>query len=129
MAVLPTPGSPMSTGLFLVRRLSTCMTRRISSSRPITGIELAVAGGFGEIVGVAFQGLVLGLGILVGDALGAAHGDQRLEDGVVAGAGAFQELAGGVAALFGDGEQKVLGGDELVLEADRLRRKRDPGSG
>jgi hypothetical protein len=25
MAVLPTPGSPMSTGLFLVRRLSTCM--------------------------------------------------------------------------------------------------------
>src|SRR5690606_18340827 len=30
MAVLPTPGSPMSTGLFLVRRDSTCMTRRIS---------------------------------------------------------------------------------------------------
>ena len=37
MAVLPTPGSPMSTGLFLVRRVSTCMTRRISSSRPMTG--------------------------------------------------------------------------------------------
>ena len=37
MAVLPTPGSPMSTGLFLVRRDSTCMTRRISSSRPMTG--------------------------------------------------------------------------------------------
>ena len=36
-AVLPTPGSPMSTGLFLVRRDSTCTTRRISSSRPITG--------------------------------------------------------------------------------------------
>ena len=30
MAVLPTPGSPMSTGLFLVRRDSTCMTRSIS---------------------------------------------------------------------------------------------------
>ena len=40
MAVLPTPGSPMSTGLFLVRRLSTWMTRRISSSRPITGSSL-----------------------------------------------------------------------------------------
>jgi hypothetical protein len=36
-AVLPTPGSPMSTGLFLVRRLSTCTTRRISVSRPMTG--------------------------------------------------------------------------------------------
>ena len=37
MAVLPTPGSPMSTGLFLVRRDSTCMTRSISRSRPMTG--------------------------------------------------------------------------------------------
>ena len=36
-AVLPTPGSPMSTGLFFVRRDSTCTTRRISASRPITG--------------------------------------------------------------------------------------------
>ena len=37
IAVLPTPGSPMRTGLFFVRRESTWMTRRISSSRPITG--------------------------------------------------------------------------------------------
>ena len=40
MAVLPTPGSPMSTGLFLVRRESTWITRLISSSRPITGSSL-----------------------------------------------------------------------------------------
>lgn len=40
MAVLPTPGSPMSTGLFLLRRCSTWMARRISSSRPITGSSL-----------------------------------------------------------------------------------------
>ncbi|SLJ82600.1 Uncharacterised protein [Mycobacteroides abscessus subsp. abscessus] len=39
-AVLPTPGSPISTGLFLVRRLSTCMTRSISFERPITGSSL-----------------------------------------------------------------------------------------
>ena len=39
-AVLPTPGSPISTGLFLVRRDSTCTTRRISLSRPITGSSL-----------------------------------------------------------------------------------------
>ena len=40
IAVLPTPGSPISTGLFLVRRLSTCTTRRISLSRPMTGSSL-----------------------------------------------------------------------------------------
>ena len=40
IAVLPTPGSPMSTGLFLVRRERTWMTRRISSSRPMTGSSL-----------------------------------------------------------------------------------------
>ena len=40
MAVLPTPGSPMSTGLFLVRRLRIWMVRRISSSRPMTGSSL-----------------------------------------------------------------------------------------
>ena len=37
IAVLPTPGSPIRTGLFFVRRLSTCMVRRISSSRPMIG--------------------------------------------------------------------------------------------
>ncbi len=40
MAVLPTPGSPMRTGLFLVRRERTWMTRRISSSRPTIGSRL-----------------------------------------------------------------------------------------
>ena len=37
IAVLPTPGSPMSTGLFLVRRQRICTTRSISPSRPISG--------------------------------------------------------------------------------------------
>ena len=40
MAVLPTPGSPISTGLFLVRRDKISMVRRISSSLPITGSSL-----------------------------------------------------------------------------------------
>ena len=39
-AVLPTPGSPISTGLFFVRRESTWTTRRISLSRPMTGSSL-----------------------------------------------------------------------------------------
>ncbi len=37
IAVLPTPGSPIKTGLFLVRRDRISITRRISSSRPMTG--------------------------------------------------------------------------------------------
>ena len=36
-AVLPTPGSPISTGLFLVRRERIWTTRWISFSRPMTG--------------------------------------------------------------------------------------------
>ena len=40
IAVLPVPGSPISIGLFLVRRLKIWSTRRISSSRPITGSSL-----------------------------------------------------------------------------------------
>jgi len=37
IAVLPTPGSPMRAGLFLVRRARICTTRSISFCRPITG--------------------------------------------------------------------------------------------
>ena len=40
MVVLPTPGSPMRTGLFFVRRDRICMTRSISCSRPMTGSSL-----------------------------------------------------------------------------------------
>ena len=40
MAVLPTPGSPISTGLFLVRRDNILITLLISSSLPITGSSL-----------------------------------------------------------------------------------------
>ncbi len=40
MAVFPTPGSPIRTGLFFVLRERTWITRRISSSRPMTGSSL-----------------------------------------------------------------------------------------
>ena len=40
MAVLPTPGSPIRTGLFLVFRDRIWTTRRISESRPMTGSSL-----------------------------------------------------------------------------------------
>ena len=37
MADLPTPGSPISTGLFFLRLLKICARRSISRSRPTTG--------------------------------------------------------------------------------------------
>ena len=40
IAVFPTPGSPIRTGLFLVRRESTCITRSVSRTRPMTGSSL-----------------------------------------------------------------------------------------
>ena len=43
IAVLPTPGSPISTGLFLLLRDRIWMVRRISESRPITGSSLPAA--------------------------------------------------------------------------------------
>ena len=40
MADFPTPGSPISTGLFFLRRLKICARRSISRSRPTTGSSL-----------------------------------------------------------------------------------------
>ena len=49
MAVLPTPGSPISTGLFLVRRDSTCITRSVSRAATDDRVELLLAGELGEV--------------------------------------------------------------------------------
>ena len=78
-AVLPTPGSPMSTGLFLVRRESTCTTRRISASRPMTGSMLALARERGEVDAVLLERLERRLGVGGGDPA-AAHGGDRVDE-------------------------------------------------
>ena len=49
MAVLPTPGSPMSTALFLVRRQSTCWTRSSSTCAADERIELVLHRGLGQV--------------------------------------------------------------------------------
>jgi hypothetical protein len=72
----------MSTGLFLVRRLSTWMTRRISSSRPMTGSSLPSrarsvrSGRTGQLADGALRGGVEGRGI-------GADALQQRADGVV----------------------------------------------
>ena len=106
IAVLPTPGSPISTGLFFVRRESTWIVRRISSSRPITGSSLPGLGGGGEVAAELRQRLVGALGILRRHALAAAHLLQRAE----------QRLARHEV----EREHEVLDRDELVVELARL---------
>ena len=113
IAVLPTPGSPIRTGLFFVRRLRTWMTRRISSSRPITGIELAGPRLGGQVAAVLLEGLVGRFGVGRGDPLAAAHALERLEDRLPAGAVALEEGLR-LAAGFGDAEEQVLGRDVFV---------------
>ena len=102
IAVLPTPGSPISTGLFFVRRERIWITRRISSSRPITGSSLPCLGGLGQVAAELLERLVAALGILRRDALPAAHLLDPREDLV-----ARHRL---------EREEEVLGRDEVVLE-------------
>ena len=127
IAVLPTPGSPMRTGLFFVRRLSTWMTRRISSSRPMTGSSLPSRAASREVAAVALERLDLLLGRLVGDAVRAAHVGERLQQALARRAGGAQRLAGG-AVVAGEREQQVLDGDVLVLERRASRARRRAGS-
>ncbi len=73
MAVLPTPGSPISTGLFLVRRCSTWMVRRISFVAADHRVELAEFGPLGQVDGVLLQRLAVLLGVGIIDLLAATH--------------------------------------------------------
>ena len=56
------------------------MTRRISSSRPMTGSSLPARASARQVAAVALERLVGGLRVLGGDALAAAHLLQRGED-------------------------------------------------
>src|SRR5580700_2406649 len=80
------------------------------------GVELAAAGEFGEIFGVFFERLKFRFGILIGDALAAAHGGDALKDSVVRGSERSEQELCAVVLLGGEGEEQVLGRDVIVLE-------------
>ena len=61
IAVLPTPGSPTSTGLFFVLRERIWITRRISASRPMTGSSRPARAAATRSTPVLLQRLVGGL--------------------------------------------------------------------
>ena len=127
-AVLPTPGSPISTGLFLVRRDSTWITRRISASRPMTGSSWPSRACCGQVDAVLLQRLVGALGVLRGHpGVPADLRRTRSSSACGRGPGVAQER-GGLAAVGGQADQQVLGGDVLVRHLPGLlRRGRDHG--
>ena len=99
------------------------MTRRISSSRPMTGSSLPRARLGGQVAAVLLERLVGALGVRRGDPLAAAHALERAEDRLAAGAVALEQLLA-LAAGLGDAEQQVLGRDVLVAQAPGLLLRR-----
>ena len=85
IAVLPTPGSPIRTGLFLVRRESTWITRRISSSRPITGSSLPCSASAVRSRPNFSSACIVSSGFGRGDAVRPAHLGDRLRQRVAVG--------------------------------------------
>ena len=120
MAVLPTPGSPISTGLFFVRRERTWITRRISWSRPMTGSSLPwLARSTRSMpyfcrawnLSSGFWSVTRALPRTVCRALRMSFSPMALS--------LSRFLA--LRVDLGQGQQQVLGRDELVLHRRRLR--------
>ena len=110
MAVLPTPGSPMSTGLFLVRarqHLDAAADLLVAAD---DRVDLAARGERGEVLAVLLERGELLLRALVGDAVRAAD---ILE-------GAEQFLGADVEAGV-HREQQVLDRQEIVAEVLAVR--------
>ena len=125
MAVLPTPGSPMRTGLFLVRRERIWMTRSISFARPMTGSSLPARAACGQVDAELVDGGRAGATCAPPGAGALRHALR--EDARRLGAHALEvdaealEHAGGDAfALADEAEEQVLGADVVVVQAARF---------
>ena len=81
---------------------------------PDDRVELAGAGGLGEVAAVLLEGLVLLLGVLAGDAVAAAHLRRARRAG----------RSRSTPTLVGEGEQEVLGGEVLVVQLARASSAR-----
>ena len=107
----------MITGLFLVRRLRICITRWISSSRPITGSSLPWRAASVRSTLYFSSAWYLRLRRRAVDARAAADLLQRAVDALLVDAALAQDARRLALALVGDRDQQVLDADELVLEA------------
>ncbi len=124
MAVLPTPGSPMRAGLFLVRRERIWMTRSISFSRPMTGSILPARTASVRLmpswstVGVLLARLVSAAGL--GAARLRQHADDLVAHLVQVDAERLEHARGDALALAHETQQEVLRADVVVAQAARL---------
>jgi hypothetical protein len=111
----------MSTGLFFVRRDSTWIVRRTSSSRPITGSSLPLRARSVQVAAVAGECLVCRLGILRRDALVAATWVMRGVEGVLRRTRRCRSCAAGARPTsVARASEQMLGADELVLQPLRF---------
>ena len=81
------------------------------------GVDFALFGQRGEIPRVLLQRAVAALGVLVGDAVVAADTLQGGVDLLGIRPGGAQDELGVTLLLGGDGDQQVLGAEELVAQA------------
>ena len=124
MAVLPTPGSPISAGLFLVFRPRIWMTRSISFSRPMTGSSLPAREASVRLMPSASTVGVLELRFVscagpTDERLGQ-DADDLVADLVEVHAEGLEDAGGDALALADEAQEQVLGADVVVAEAARL---------
>ena len=144
MAVLPTPGSPMSTGLFLVRRRQDLHDPLDLAGAADDRVELLLAGQLGEVAAELVEDLAVALvagrsslrrcrrrrpaacgspacpapTLVAGQQL-----DDLLADADEVGAELDEHLGGDALALADEAEQDVLGADVVVAELQRLAQR------
>ena len=115
-AVLPTPGSPMRTGLFLVRRDSTCTTRRISVSRPMTGSSSPPRARSVRSTPYFSSALYVPSGSWLVTRRTPPRTLANASTSALGSACCPRSRVGHVAARVGQADQQVLGGDEVVAD-------------
>ena len=125
MAVLPTPGSPISAGLFFVCATRIWMTRSISFSRPMTGSSLpARARSVRLIPSWSTVGVLLARFVSWAD--GPARRalrqdpDDLVADLVEVDPERLEDAGGDPLAFADEPEQEVLRADVVVAEPARL---------
>src|SRR5207249_10415332 len=71
-------------------------------------VELRSPRLLGQLASVALKSLILGVGILVGTSLRAAHGGQSLQDGIVSRAVTAENLLGSILLELRRRQQQVF---------------------
>jgi hypothetical protein len=129
-AVLPTPGSPMSTGLFFWRRERICITRSISVWPPDDGVELALDGLLREVAAELVEELRALRLLARRDArarLAAAgpgeHADDLVADLLRIRVEVEQDACGDALVLAHEAEEDVLRADVVVPERESFAQR------